>query len=84
MNSKYLLGDRLVADCLLPESHPPAILQWYINDVTADIKHLSRQFTITRNISQYYHHFFLVQCTASAEIYLYDFHTILRSDLQTC
>ena len=53
VNSKYLLGDRLVADCLLPESHPPAILQWYINDITADVKHISRQYTITRNISQY-------------------------------
>ena len=53
MSSKYFVGDRLVAHCLLPESHPPAVLQWYINDVTADIKHLSRQYTVTRNTSQY-------------------------------
>ena len=78
MNSKYLLGDRLVAHCLLPQSHPPAVLQWYINDITADMKHVSRQYSLTRNWSQYeYNYCQSVQCWSCSMIFLIFF--ILRS-----
>lgn len=50
VSSKYLLGDTLLADCMLPQSHPPAILTWYINSDTADPSHTSSQHSLTRNI----------------------------------
>ena len=35
---------------MLPQSHPPAILTWYVNSDTADSSHTSRQYSVTRNI----------------------------------
>ena len=48
VQSKYNIGDRLTADCMLPVSHPPAALTWYINTDTADQTYISDQFIVTR------------------------------------
>ena len=46
--SKYSVGDQMTADCMLPVSHPAAVLTWYINSDTADITYISHQYTVTR------------------------------------
>ena len=48
VESKYNVGDMLTADCMLPVSHPPADLTWYINTDTADQAYISDQFIVTR------------------------------------
>ena len=43
MDSKYLLGDLVVAVCVIPLSKPPANLSWYINSDSADVSFVFNQ-----------------------------------------
>ena len=51
VQSKYRIGDKIRAECILPVSHPPATLTWYINNDAPDSSSLTDQIIVNRSIS---------------------------------
>lgn len=47
----YSIGDYLESNCTSNSSIPPALLEWWINDVPAHIEHIIKYETIVDSIS---------------------------------